>query len=141
MRFAVLVFVAIMLLSIGLGVSLDRQDILPAGQDAAPFSFHLLYPYANDRMSLDFITKTLLDRIVSANDPLYWPTSSRIPPFLILGFYTAGVLAILVVWRNLLNIKFWHFPIRLFSMPLGSHATPNKPAMYVTVFFRLQCEF
>ncbi len=128
MRYTVLVIAVMLLLSLGTGVLFGRQEIPPAGQENAPFSFHLDDPSANDRMMLELETTTLLNRFMLTNDAARRPVPSRIPHFFIIDLYAAGLLAILVVWRNLPFTKLRHIPFRLFFMPLGSQAPPAFPA-------------
>jgi hypothetical protein len=123
-RYLAFVVAAFMSLGQGYGMTASRQDLLTAGQDAAPFSVHTGYPAANAGMPYEYETLTILGRVVSVNDTLRWPAPSRIPHPSLPGVYFAGLLAILWVWRERLSIKFRRISFRISCIPLGSHAPP-----------------
>lgn len=124
-RYLVFVVAAFLSLSPGYGMMYGRQDLLPAGQDAAPFSAHTGFPAANAGMPAEYETLSILGKFVSVNDTLRWPAPSRIPHHILPGVYFAGLLAILWVWRDRSGIKSRKTPIRLSFIPLGSHAPPD----------------
>ena len=123
-RYLAFVVAAFMSLGQGYGMLYPRQDLLPAGQDAAPFSVHTGYPAANAGLPAEYETLTILDRFVCAKDTFRWPAPSRIPHHVLPGTCFAGLLAILWVWRERLSIKSRRIPSRLSLIPLGSHAPP-----------------
>jgi hypothetical protein len=128
-RYLAFVIAAFISLGPGYGMMYSRQDLLPAGQDAAPFSVHTEYPAANDGIPAEYETLSILDRFVSVNDTFRWPAPSRIPRHILPGVYYAGLLAILWIWRERSNIKSRRTPIRLCFIPLGSHAPPAAAIM------------
>jgi hypothetical protein len=123
-RYLAFIVAAFMTLGPGYGMMYGRQELLTAGQDAAPFSVHTGYPAANAGMPAEYETLSILNRFVSVNDAFRWPAPSRIPHFFLLGVYFAGLSAILWVWRKLSFNKSRRIPIRLGFIPLGSHAPP-----------------
>ncbi len=123
-RYLAFVVAAFMSLGQGYGMMYARQELLPAGQDAAPFSVHTGYPAANAGMPAEYETLTILDRYISAKDTFRWPAPSRIPHQILPGICFAGLLAILWVWQKLSCIKSRRIPFRFSFIPLGSHAPP-----------------
>jgi hypothetical protein len=123
-RYLAFIVAAFMSLGQGYGMIYGRQDLLPAGQDAAPFSVHTGYPAANAGMPAEYETISILGRVVTVNDTLRWPAPSRIPHPIFPGVCFAGLMAILLVWRERSGIKSRRVPFRLCFIPLGSHAPP-----------------
>ena len=123
-RYVVFVVAALLSLSPGYGMMADRQDLLPAGQDAAPFSVHTGIPAANAGMPAEYETLSILGKSASVNDTLRWPAPSRIPHHILPGVYFAGLLAILLIWRERSGFRSRQIPVRLNFIPLGSHAPP-----------------